>query len=277
MTAENTPKEALMQIEIEHKRAEFVERYGLEIGNQVTELFIPVAEKYGKDVADVLSQEKIDKDMLAEKLGLKMRELEKYSFPELENSLINRIRFARDINTEGTICISPKNEKKGNYRAFIPAIEYANTSKELTESMASWMGIKKLPKPQLKKGATLPIYNLQRSCTPAIYLVCLARFGLVKREHIENADKIIEMFKVRAWIRCDENWNPLPFHEPKYITVYRLKNEERLSYEEIAKRLGEPQDKLYKLIYYAKNPELYLKWKQEYRRRRLSKRPTNAD
>jgi len=85
------------------------------------------------------------------------------------------------------------------------------------------------------------------------------------------------MFKERSKIPCDENWNPIPFSEPKYVTVYRLKTEGQLSDEEVAKKLEVSLDTVYHLISYGKNPELYRKRNQEYKRRMKSKRPTNAD
>jgi len=257
------PKEALTQIDVERKRVEFAERYGLEFSNEVTELYKAVAGKYGKEVADYLSQDKIEIKKLAELYGIKLKHY--YSFPELENSLINRLRFAQAIDEEG--CIQIHCSKRGEkYHYLWPILTYVNTSKGLVERGASWMR-SELPKPKTYREGELPIYRLEKSCAPAIYLVCLARFGLVKKENVEKADRIIRMFKESPTIRCDENGNPISPPEPKYVRAHRLR-QEGLPYNEVADRLGCSLDSAHSLVWHAKNLELHRERRREYYKQR---------
>jgi len=274
MPAESV-KEALTQIDVERKHSEFVERYGLELANELIEHYKTFAEKYGKELADHLFQDKVEMEKVAKYYGSKLKK--HYFFPMLENSLINRLRFARDIDTEGSICICHrKPEGKRGYYYLRPKIEYTNTSKGLAERMASWMKMK-LPKPTLNsKYARSPVYQLARDCIPAIDLTCLSRPFLIKEKNAEKADKIIEMFKERASTHCDENRNPIPRPEPKYMSAYRLHQEGKAP-EEIAQILGCSLEAAHLLVSYAKNPELHRKRSRDYYKQRMNKRPANAD
>jgi len=188
------------------------------------------AERYSKEVADYFFQDKIEVKKLAEFFGIKLKK--HYPFPELENSLINRIRFADRIDDEGGVYTTHHILRRGNaiYYELRPRVLITNTSKELAEAAASWTNIP-LPEPRRpKRIGRLPQYHVTRSNTPAILLTCLARPLLTKKENIEEADKIIELFKKKPSLFCDEDGVIMPppprspytlHYEPKYMRVYK--------------------------------------------------------
>jgi len=261
LEAEESKAEALTQVEAEK----------IDVPDYVGEKYIPhyikFRESYGKEVADYFFQEKVEINKLAELYSIKLRNAYKYSFPELEKSLDARFDHARLIDTEGGIYISHSidNERVSGYR-LNPLIVITNTSKELAESAASLTNTP-LPNPQIRKQPNRkPCYYIERGSTPAILLTCLARPLLIKRENIEVADKIIELFKERATLPCNENREITPRSEPRHITAYKLL-QAGMRPKEIAQKMGCKPRSVYSYLYLAKNYERVRKQQREYNMR----------
>jgi len=255
MPTETMPKEALTDLDVERKLSEF----------NIPHEFV---EKYGLELALLYCQPKIDAKVIYEKLGLKLDG--DYSFPELENSNINRAAFADSVQCEGGVYIRRIEEDKAHdkiYRYLRPSIQFTNTSKELAEKISANMN-RPLPKPRIYPNPLhTPAYLVTRGCTPAIYLTVLIRPYLRKREAVENADKIIEMFKEKPSIRCDENWNPISRPEPKFMKALKLR-QKGMHDKEIAKMLGVNETTVSTLIFYAKHPEIYRERRRDYYHRK---------
>jgi len=263
MPTDEQPKEALTQVEAER----------IDVPEKFVGYYRGFAERYGKEIADYFFQDKIELKKLLELFGIKLKK--HYLFPELENSLETRLQFAQAIDFEGSLCIYVYRQKQKNVvRCYLrPSISLGNTSKELADVAASWMN-RSLPNPSIPKEPNhAPCYQVARDSTPAIDLICLARPLLTKRKNIEKADKVIELFKERPALPCDENGGILSRPEPMYVRAYRLRQEGARP-KEIAQKLGRSRGAVYYHIYRAKNLESVRKWERMYQRERREKSVT---
>jgi len=98
----------------------------------------------------------------------------------------------------------------------------------------------------------------------------LLRPFFVKKENIAKADRIIELFKERAFIPCDKNRNPISLPELRCIKAYKLR-QAGVPYEEIAKIVGSTIKTTRNLVWYAKHSEEENRRRREiYRRKKIS-------
>lgn len=143
---EGEPKEASTQTEAEKPIAEVVTPAHNE--RKLTEYDLPkeFVEEYSLELALLYCQDEIDIKKLAEKYG--SRHKRRYSFPELENSHINRRLFAQAVDHEGGVYIN-YNEETGR---LYPSVHFSSTSKELAEKMMPLFCYKELPQPKYDKG-----------------------------------------------------------------------------------------------------------------------------